>query len=151
MASTKVEVGQLAPGMRLAEPVHNASGTTLMPAGIRLTPMFIVRLKKWGVTNVTIEVEAKPEPPAASLNPASMTTLTRQLVESPAGAEASQFARDIAQEVMAWFANIKDDPLMHQLRNIAIKKLIAHGEAGVLNVMRRGRAERAEDKRANGA
>lgn len=147
MASIKVEVGQLAPGMRLAEPVHNASGTTLMPGGIRLTPMFIVRLKKWGVTHVMIEAEGKPAAPAAP-NPTSITR--RMTAELPTGPEASQFARDIAQEVSAWFVNVKDEPLMLQLRAIAIRKLIAHGETGVLNVMRRSARAAAEEKRTDG-
>lgn len=120
--------------MKLAEPITNSAGITLMPAGIRLTPMFILRLKKWNVEAVEVYAEKTrnttktgiPNPQARSAG-TSTTSMT---------AEQERFARAIATEVSRWFVNVKDNPLMMMLRLAAIKRLIAHGPHGLLNVMR---------------
>ena len=97
--------------------------------------MFIVRLKKWGVESVLVEKDE----PAADEGQAEQAEPARGKTSSSASSippEQNQFARDIALEVSRWFANVRDNPLMLQLRSVAIRKLVAHGRDGVLNLMR---------------
>lgn len=130
----RLNINQITPGMKLAEPITNASGVTLMPAGIRLTPMFVLRLKKWNIETVDVFVEkaaggsvrtnvVRPRPATASTN-------------SGLTAEQERFARAVATEVSQWFVNVRDNPLMMALRVAAIKRLVAHGPRGLLNLMR---------------
>lgn len=123
--------------MRLAQAITNSAGVTLMPADIRLTPMFILRLKKWNVETVEVYSE----------RPRHTTRISAPAAGAPAGAasaatapnmtaEQEQFARAIATEVSRWFVNVRDNPLMMMLRLSAIKRLVAHGPHGLLNLMR---------------
>lgn len=131
---TKLNVAQIKAGMRLAEPITNSSGVTLMPAGIRLTPMFISRIKKWNIESLDVLVEEE-RPPASAAKP-----VVRPTLDSSMSAEQEEFVRSVAAEVSKRFLNVKDDPLMMELRIIAVKKLIAHGPTGFLNRLRRNAA-----------
>lgn len=152
MQRVTLNIAQLSPGMKLAEPITNSAGITLMPAGIRLTPMFIIRLKKWNIESVQVLIDApqdkqerqeQPEQP----EPRSPTRAVRAATGSNAlSAEQETFARSVAEEVARCFVNLKDNPLMMQLRNVAIKRLVLHGQNGMLNVMRRRRLANMEDE-----
>lgn len=131
MAKTRVNVSNLNPGMKLAENIANASGITLIPVGVRLTPMFISRLEKWGIEAVDILVEEK-EAKEEVANPASLA-----LAAMPnASTEQREFMEAITAEVAQTFANVRDNPLMMQLRAVAIKKLVANGPNGCLAAIR---------------
>lgn len=141
---TKVRLGidQITPGMKLAEPITNASGVTLMPDGIRLTPMFINRLKKWNIESLEVVVERRTgesSTTATVVRPQSTSTKVLGMT-----AEQEEFARSIAADVSRRFVNVRDNPLMMQLRSVAIRRLVAHGPGGMLNVMRR--AAESEEK-----
>lgn len=124
--------------MRLAEPITNANGVTLMPAGMRLTPMFISRIKKWNIESLEVLVEEE-KPPAAATKP-----IARPILDPNMTAEQEEFARAIAADVGKRFLNVKNDPLMMELRMIAIRKLIAHGPDGFLGLMRMNAAPEGE-------
>lgn len=133
MRKARLDIEKVASGMILAEPVTNAGGVTLMPAGIRLTPMFILRLKKWNVVELDVFVEDRREerPASAELRRSSHTTASLNL-----SAEQEELAREIAMDVSRRFVNVKENPLMMQLRVSAIKRLVAHGQTGLLNRLR---------------
>ncbi len=135
MQKKRLGIAGITPGMKLAEPITNSAGVTLMPAGIRLTPMFINRLQKWNVESLEVFVEKEREsvssPPTRVLKSRSATSVA---IDLAAGQE--EFARNIALEVSRRFANVKDNPLMMDLRVIVVKRLIGHGEDGFLNRLR---------------
>lgn len=137
MEQQKLTIDQITPGMKLAEAVTNAAGVTLMPAGIRLTPMFINRLKKWNIASLSVFVDrvrtgkTDVTPVQRASAPAASAPATAAMPQP------DEFARQIAREVAGWFINLRDNPLMMQLRNTAIKRLVAHGKNGMINVMRK--------------
>lgn len=124
--------------MKLAEPVKNAGGVTLMPAGIRLTPMVIARIKKWNIDALEVFVDKAPAPEENAAE--SARTQTR----SPAGGGTTvsgaqeQFARAVAGEVAKVFANVRENPLMMQLRSIVIRRIVAKGPRSAVALLRRG-------------
>lgn len=132
MEKRTLSISQVSAGMRLAEPVTNANGITLMPAGIRLTPLFINRLKKWGIETLEVVAEKARETQSAPAPTRSTTSRTVSLT-----AEQEEFARSIATEVSRWFVNVRNDELMMQLRSVVIKRLVAHGRRGFINLLRR--------------
>ena len=134
MERTKLEIDQITPGMKLAEPITNASGITLMPAGIRLTPMFIARLKKWNVS--TIEVFVEPNRDHSDDEDGKRPRRSSSTTTAVFSAEQEEFARAVVSEVSRWFVNVRDNQLMMQLWGVVTKRLIAHGKNGLLNVMR---------------
>ena len=137
-----MRIAQIAPGMKLAEPITNASGVTLMPAGIRLTPMFIARIKKWNIESLDVLVEKQRSGSTTQrLNNQSSGSLPAQTPvyedENTLTAEQEAFARSVALEISRPFVNVKDNPLMMQLRAVVIKRVVADGPKGVVNVLRR--------------
>jgi hypothetical protein len=134
-------MSRVAAGMILAEDIANASGVTLMPSGIRLTPMFINRLAKWGVETLLVDVpraeasgEAEQKPPGT----AGSRVFTGKSVRMPSTPEQEEFVKKVAREVSVWFQNVHEDPLMMQLRVIAIRKLVSLGPDSLLNQLRAG-------------
>lgn len=136
MIRRKLNLSQVTPGMKLAEPITNASGITLMPAGIRLTPMFIVRLKKWNIDTIEVFLDRPKDKATANI---SQPRVAKSTSTSPIALAAAhgEFAREIVEEVNTWFSNVRENPLMMQLRAVAIKRLVAHGRTGMINAMRR--------------
>lgn len=143
--------------MKLGEPITNANGVTIMPSGIRLTPMFIARIRKWNIDTIDILQEKKADA-AAGDNGDAMTEKDQQEAQAQASQntrvlsdrlsqEQAEFARTVALEVSRTFVNVKNDPLMMQLRTVAIKRLVHHGCNGVVNVMRR-HGENGEEGRS---
>lgn len=141
MRRVKLSVAQITPGMKLAEPITNANGVTLMPAGIRLTPMFILRLKKWNIETLEVMVDDVEEPEVADANE---TPAAPRQQKSNMTAEQEEFARALAIEVAKWFVNVRDNPLMMNLRALAIRKLVLQGKNGIINLIRRNEKLRAE-------
>jgi hypothetical protein len=119
--------------MKLAEPIINPGGVTLMPAGIRLTPMFILRLKKWNIESLEVFVSETSASSGGDTTRSRRSRTTRAQMT----VEQEEFARAVALEVHQWFANVRDNELMTELRNVAVKRLVRHGVGGMLNVMRR--------------
>ncbi|MCL2001210.1 MAG: hypothetical protein FWG74_07225 [Planctomycetes bacterium] len=132
MEKQRLNMADIMPGMKLAEPVTNRAGITLMPAGIKLTPLFINRLQKWKVEALDVFVEKESRPPSLAdrqqNNPESVprTGLT---------AEQNDFSRQIAAEISGRFANVQDNPLMLELQKAATKLLIAYGSDSPINSM----------------
>lgn len=149
MEKITLAVSQITPGMKLAEPITNANGTTLMPSGIRLTPMFIARIKKWNIERLAVLVEKQGEEQASGQEAEQngVGPLAAEAEDSPNDGddgdepalteEQVEFARGVAAEISARFVNVRDDPLMMQLRAVVIKRLVLHGPDGVVNALRR--------------
>ena len=137
MTKQRLDISQISPGMKLAEPIVNSSGMTLMPTGIRITPLFISRLKKWNIQTVEVFVE-DADGTSKDGRQRREASSTREILT----AEQEEFARSIAVEVSSWFANVRGNPLMIQLRNTAIKRLVQHGPEGQLNIMRHAAAQK---------
>lgn len=133
--------------MKLAEPITNASGLTLMPAGIRLTPMFIARLQKWNIEAIDVIADKTDDarPPAGETTVTPKPRTRNEDGEYTITAEQEAFARAIATEISRNFVNVHDNPLMMQLRASAIKRLILHGPDGIINVLRRPQVQMAEE------
>jgi len=53
-----ISVENIEPGMEIGRTIHGANGTTLLAAGVELTPKFINRLKELGIASVYIRDEA---------------------------------------------------------------------------------------------
>lgn len=148
----RLNISKISPGMKLAEPITNPAGITLMPAGIRLTPMFIARIKKWNVQELDVFVEkprdtslrtskpAAPKPtevkPAAPQGGKPPAPAVEQ--ENTLTAEEEEFARATTVEISRPFINVKNNPIMMQLRAVVIRRLVMHGRDGAVNVLRRG-------------
>lgn len=135
----RLTIDQLAPGMKLAEPITNASGVTLMPAGIRLTPMFIARIRKWNIEALDVLLEKRRPDTAAKRAALASKAAENARGGTPAdapGAQLEEFARRTALEISRPFVNVKNNPLMMQLRASVIKALVLHGAKGVANVLR---------------
>ena len=125
--------------MKLAEPITNSSGVTLMPAGIRLTPMFIARIKKWNIEALDVIVEKKKDIVVAAAADEVAGAKPRKDTKTPETLSAAQeeFARAIVREVSAPFINVRDNEIMMLLRASVIKRLIQHGRKGIVNQLRR--------------
>lgn len=134
MGKIRLKINQVTPGMKLAENLTTAEGATIMPVGIRLTPLFINRLAKWGVE--TLEVFQDDGPDAAA-NDEPAPAADDATARTAASRRQEAFARAITAEVAPWFANVRNDPLMMELRAIAIKKLVAIGPGHMINRIRR--------------
>lgn len=131
MGQQTIDISQATSDMKLIKPVTNASGMVLMPEGIRLTPIFIDRLKKWGVQTVEVMTE-KDESPAAPVPQAdARASGPTRILEADRG-----FAQRITGDVAKRFVLCKDYPLMMQLRTIVAKHLFQHGPKGMLNTIR---------------
>lgn len=143
----RLEIAQITPGMKLAEPITNASGITLMPAGIRLTPMFIARIKKWNIGSLDVFVEKK-QPDDESARPVQRSGTSIRTGRSRNGQaaeqemtlteEQEQFARSVASEVSRAFVNMRNNPLMMMMRAVTIKRLVMAGPDAAINLLRRG-------------
>ncbi len=145
----RLPLAQITPGMKLAEPITNASGITLMPAGIRLTPMFISRIKKWNIEAIDVLIEKRGDPESRALPGAGGGTRVLRpaaaLVRGktrviPSGntltAEQEEFARTVVKEISPPFSNLRDNDTMMQLRAAVIKKLIQEGRKSIVNKLR---------------
>ena len=138
MSKKKVATTNLVSGLRLAEKITNSSGITVIPFGVRLTPLFINRLAKWGIDSVDVIVSE------TTVTESSVTlkhgTTTNIAINAKTGNSVAlqEFARDVTAEVTLRFKNLQDDELMMRLRSIALKKLIADGPHCKLNRLRTG-------------
>ncbi len=144
MEKNRLPIAQITPGMRLAEPVTNAGGITLMPAGLRLTPMFIARIRKWNIEAIDVVADASrgEADDAFSQGRAGKTTAVARRPgdggDEPLPEAQADFARAVAAEVSRVFVNVRKNPLMMQLRAIVIRRLARKGADSPINRLRRG-------------
>ncbi len=139
----RLKIEEVVPGMKLAEPITNASGVTVMPTGIRLTPMFIARIRKWNIEALDVLVDkSRPDTAARRAATARKAAEAAHPRETPRDgeraltAEQEEFARATAVEISRPFVNVKTNPLMMSLRAAVIKELVAHGRRGIVNILR---------------
>ncbi len=126
--------------MKLAEPITNSGGITLMPAGIRLTPMFIARIKKWGIEFLDVIPDKKKDSTAATPAPTTVRPRTAETIT----ADQEEFARAVVREISGPFVSVRDNETMMLLRASVLKRLIQHGRQGIVNILRRYPAESEE-------
>ncbi len=147
MEKTRLPIEQITPGMRLAEPITNAAGITLMPVGLRLTPMFIARIKKWNIETLAVTPDAARGETAddalshrrfSGKTTAVMTRDADDDSDKPLPPSKEQFARAVTAEVSRTFVNARKNPLMMQLRAIVIRRIVQKGPDAPVNRLRRG-------------
>lgn len=123
MASSKLAIADLQPGMTLAQPILDNKGRTILPEGTRLTPMAINHLGKWGVEEVRIRKEQE-------------TTVHKQqavtgILPESASEKDLAFMRRVAEDVAKRFANLPPTEVNNELRRLALKHLITSGRGTV--------------------
>ncbi len=102
MLSLKLD--ELKPGMILAEPVHNQSGSLLLDKEISLTKRRIWMLKTWGVDKVSVKGR----------------TTTDDKTTSEAERETQE---SIEKELRDKFEDTIDDPVMEIIMKAAARQL----------------------------
>lgn len=90
----RISLSEARPGQRIARPVANGNGVTLVQAGTVLTASLIERLHGFGVTAVILAGEAGP-------------------ARTPA---------EVVAEMDARFAGHEGDPLMMSLRQLMLEQ-----------------------------
>ncbi|MDR1533522.1 MAG: hypothetical protein LBU64_00255 [Planctomycetota bacterium] len=131
MAIVDLSIGNVTPGMKLAEPLVNSEGTILMPAGIRMTPIFVNRLKKWGFGSIKVEVEND----SASVSPGG-GAIEAESYRNTMTPEEIRFADYVRAEMSSRFQNMVDNPVMSSLCGVVTRLIINNGSKGVLNSLR---------------
>lgn len=60
-----VKSADLKPGMKLAQPLKDLAGRTLLKEGAELTEQYIARIRSWGFEEISVQGagEAPPPPP----------------------------------------------------------------------------------------
>ena len=84
-----VSVTDLTAGSHLAQPVLDARGRILFPAGTRLSATLIAHLERWGITTVAVH-DPDHLPPA---HPGLLELWDRLFAVCPPGPEAEILAR----------------------------------------------------------
>ncbi|MCX7935457.1 MAG: hypothetical protein N3A66_09395 [Planctomycetota bacterium] len=124
MGQKRLNLAELQPGMVVAQTILDNSGRTILQEGGRLTPMIIGRLEKWGVTTVVIKTDdsgvmAKPQAAGTGVAAAAASEADRE------------FMRKVAEQAIERFRNVENDPLMLELRKLAVAHLVRSGRGAV--------------------
>jgi len=106
--------------MIVAQSLLDNAGRTILQEGGRLTPMIIGRLEKWGITAVTIRGDDTAEMPKAAASPGAT------LLEN-ATADDREFMRGVAMGVQERFQNVDGNPVMDDLKRIALQQIVLKG------------------------
>jgi hypothetical protein len=102
----RISLHDAQPGMTLMEDVTNAQQMLLLKKGAILTADNIKILKSWGVSRLKVEAPVAPD-------------------EDPAlNSAASPFA-SIAEVTALKFAEVDDDPIMVEIRRVAVEIIAA--------------------------
>ena len=124
MGTTKCMLSDLQPGMVLAQPILDDKGRTIMQEGARLTPMSIRRLEKWGIDAVSVASGEDASPP-------SSRRASGQAALQEASPEDRDRMRSVASAVQERFQNVADDPIMDDLKRLAVRHLVLHAGESV--------------------
>ncbi len=95
----QIPVEEASVGDTIAAPLHDGEGRVLLPKGARLSSAVLGRLKGWGVNTIAIE--------GGDLDGSG---------KSPA---------ELLEELDHRFADVEDDPLMVQIKDVARRHLLA--------------------------
>ena len=104
VAVVSLKLDELKPGMILAEPVRNQSGSLLLDKDTSLTKKRIWMLKTWGVDKVSVKGKAKE---------GGKTAIETELENKEA----------IEKELRAKFEDTIDDPVMETIMKAAAGQL----------------------------
>ena len=115
MAKKQLSIGEVQPGMTLAEPISDRTGRVIVAAGMKLSPVVISRLGKWNVASITVDVEEAAGAPA----PGSAAG-----EEAPVGTETAEISARMAR-LECVFARAGENPVMVALHELARKHLAA--------------------------
>ncbi len=124
--------------MKLAEPILGAGGSTLMPAGIRLTPMFLARIRKWNIEALDVFADSAPADAAPEDTSASARRKASVRRSGLVTGDREAFAHAVAADIARVFSNVRENPLMMQLRSIVIRHLVERGPDSSVGALRRG-------------
>lgn len=114
----KLPISELEPGMITASPITDNRGRIIIPENIRLTPMHINRLSKWGIMFVRVKYDNKEE---EKFNGNETKT------EINLNTNEKEFMRRLAAKVVNRFKNLPETELNKELRRLAIKHLVLNG------------------------
>ncbi len=106
--------------MVLGQDITDENGRTIVPDGARLTPMYIKRLSKWGVSAVAIRDED-----TATLR--RENSPAREIIQS-ATQEEREYMRRVAERTQKRFQKITGNPLMEELKRLVVRHLILSGK-----------------------
>lgn len=97
-------IDQLAPGMVLTEPLKNANGSVMLPAGNAISEKHIRAMKMWGILDVAVQSDQE-----------SSLTLTEP--------SANPAQVQIAKEKLTQYFSLADmtNPVMIEIFNQAVK------------------------------
>jgi hypothetical protein len=125
----RINVADARPGMVLAEPIVDRRGRVIVKKGSALTQLYISRLRKWGVRELTVaEAGASGVAPAGAAGSAGEGAAAAEGESNlPPGITASP---DLPRRIAATFSAVEDDPLMCALREIVTRHLQALSGGG---------------------
>jgi len=124
MGQKRLNLAELQPGMVVAQTILDNAGRTILQEGGRLTPMIISRLEKWGVTTVVIKTDESGS--MSQLQVAGPPTAVGENSEAE-----REFMRKVAEQAIERFRNVENDPLMLDLRKLAVAHLVRNGRGAV--------------------
>jgi len=116
-------LSELQPGMILGQPINDQNGRTIVQEGARLTPMYIKRLDKWGITEVriqTVDIEALDD------DERKAHTTLHEATEEERGS-----MRALAGGVQKRFANVQGNPVMDELKRLTVRHLVLNDKGAI--------------------
>ena len=128
MGLKKLPANELQAGMLIAEEVTDKRGRTIIKTGTKLTPMFIKRITKMGIEEVSVEVELEtPAEAESSVQPQDLLTSSSE--------EDMAVMRQIAMSVQKRFSNLESNTQNETLKRLIIKHLVVAGP-GVIPIVK---------------
>lgn len=126
MGSKRIPVQEAEAGMLLVQAILDDKGRTIVPAEARLTPAHVKRLERWGIQEIVIDQESN----TSVINRADASARKEAAATSATTEEAREKMRCVAEAVQSRFQNISDNPLMDELKRLAVRHLVMNSEKG---------------------
>ena len=131
MPPRTVPIQEAKPGMILEEAVIDAAGRMLIPAGLRLSPLQVSCLGRWGIAQILVREE---EDPPLDTRPMLRDTaflkktgrLALRATEATESFSYDEFARQVDESLAHRFRRVEKIPLMRELREFVRHRLLAH-------------------------
>ncbi len=128
----RIRVSEAEAGMILSQPIIDAKGRTIVKAGAKLTQLYIARLDRWGVEELSIDdsSDALPDAGSGELLLAKSAADDGEGDGSEAPPPGVYQGADLEAKIEKTFAGVIDDPLMATLRDVIMHNLRPRGARG---------------------